>query len=59
MIYDKKNGVLLTPKTNEAITEIARLSGDLSLLKKGLNTALRIKSLFAETERLLPWSCSS
>ncbi len=49
--FDKKTGVLLTPKINEAIVEIARLSGDLAINKKGLNTTQSIKSLVAETER--------
>ncbi len=46
--FDKKTGSLLTPKINEAIIQIARLAGDLSITEKGLNTIKSTKSLFAE-----------
>ena len=36
LVYDKKNGVLRTEILNEAIVSIARLSGDLAKMKKGL-----------------------
>ncbi len=48
LTFNKKNGVLLTPKINEAICEIARLSGDSHITKKGLNTLKCVKSLDAE-----------
>lgn len=45
--FDKKKGVLLTPKINLAITEIARISGDLAINEKGLDMQKQIKSLVA------------
>lgn len=48
LAFDKRTGVLLTFKMNEAIAQIARISGDLAIMKKGLNTNESIKSLFAE-----------
>ncbi len=52
--FNKKTGALLTPKINQEIVEIARLSGDLAINKKGLNTPQSAKSLVAEKEGFEP-----
>ncbi len=52
--FDKKNGVLLTPKINSAIVEIARLSGDSAINEKGFNVTKYIKSLVAVREGFEP-----
>ncbi len=36
MSYNRKTDTVLTPKVNEAIMEIARYTGDLSITKKGI-----------------------
>lgn len=54
LTFNKKNGALLTPKINEAICEIARLSGDSHITKKGLNTLKCVKSLDAVKEGFEP-----
>ena len=46
--YDKKKQAFRTIKINDAIYQIARLSGDLAIITKGLNTKKNVKSLFAE-----------
>lgn len=46
--YDKKKQAFRTTKTNEAFSQIARLSGDLAKMTKGLNTSKSVKSLLAE-----------
>jgi len=48
MTFDKKTGVLLTLKTNEAIIQTARVSGDLAINEKGLDVKNNVKSLTAE-----------
>lgn len=52
--FDKKKGVLLTPKINSAIVQIARLSGDLAINEKGLSIIKNTKSLIAEKEGFEP-----
>lgn len=47
IVYDKKTGAFRTPEINSAIADFARLSGDLSLMKKGLSTSKSKKSLSA------------
>lgn len=54
IIYDKKTDTVLTPKINEAIIEIARYTGDSSIMKEGLNVSSYIKSLFAVKEGFEP-----
>lgn len=51
LAYDKEKGVFRTDNPNFINAAIARLSGDLSLMKKGLIHFLLGKSLSAETER--------
>jgi site-specific DNA recombinase len=48
LVYDKKKGAFRTPELNYIIAEIARLSGDLALMKKGLSSLCKPKSLSAE-----------
>jgi site-specific DNA recombinase len=52
--YDKKNQSFRTPKTNEAFEQIARLSGDLCKMTKGLKHPFDVKSLLAEREGFEP-----
>ncbi len=54
LAYDKKIGAFLTPKPNAVISEIARVSGDLSIKEKGLKTPKSNKSLLAEKEGFEP-----
>lgn len=46
--YDKKKQTFRTIKTNDALFQIAQLSGDLAIMTKGLNTKKSVKSLLAE-----------
>jgi site-specific DNA recombinase len=48
LVYDKKNEVFRTPDINFIIAEIARHTGDLAKMKKGLAPFLSCKSLSAE-----------
>ena len=48
LVYDKKNGVFRTPELNLIIAEIARHTGDLAKITKGLTPFLSDKSLLAE-----------
>lgn len=52
--YDKRNQIFRTTKTNEVFSQIARLSGDLEKMKKGLNSKKSVKSLLAEREGFEP-----
>jgi site-specific DNA recombinase len=48
LVYDKENGVFRTPELNFIIAEIARHTGDLAKIKKGLSSFFQAKSLSAE-----------
>lgn len=48
--YDKKNGTFRTSEINFIIAQIARHTGDLALIKKGLSSLFEPKSLSAEKE---------
>lgn len=50
LAYDKKKRSFRTGKINEAILQIARLSGVLCKIKKGLRISKNPKSLLAERE---------
>ena len=54
LVYDKKNEVFRTPDINFIIAEIARHTGDLAKMKKGLTPFLSSKSLSAEREGFEP-----
>ncbi len=54
LAYDKKLQAFRTGKVNEAIVEIARLSGDLSKMTKGLKVPKNSKSLLAVREGFEP-----
>lgn len=47
LAYDKKKQAFRTIKINEALSQIARLSGDLAKMTKGLNSRKSVKSLLA------------
>ena len=47
LVYDKKNGAFRTPELNEIIAEIARVSGDFAIIKKGLSSLYKTKPLCA------------
>jgi site-specific DNA recombinase len=48
LVYDKKNGVFRTPEINFIFAQIARVTGDLAKMKKGLCYSFSQKSLSAE-----------
>ncbi len=52
--YDKKIQAFRTAKKNEAFSQIARLSGNLDEMTKGLNINENVKSLLAEREGFEP-----
>ncbi len=52
--YDKKKQAFRTIKINDPIFQIARLSGDFAIIKKGLSSLFEPKSLFAEKEGFEP-----
>ena len=54
LVYDKKNGVFRTPELNLIIAEIARHTGDLAKITKGLTPFLIDKSLLAVRTGLEP-----
>ena len=49
LVYDKKNGAFRTSEINFIIAQIARHTGDLTLIKKGLSSLFEPKSLSAES----------
>ncbi|MCW3072016.1 MAG: recombinase family protein [Segetibacter sp.] len=49
LVYDKKNGAFRTSEINFIIAQIARHTGDLALIKKGLSSLFEPKSLSAES----------
>lgn len=59
LVYDKKNEVFRTPDINFIIAEIARHTGDLAKMKKGLAPFLSCKSLSAVRTGLFITSKSS
>lgn len=50
MLFDKETGAFRTPEINYSIAEIARNSGDFAIIKKGLSSLFKTKSLCAEKE---------
>ena len=54
LVYDKKNGAFRTSEINFIIAQIARHTGDLAIIKKGLSSLFESKSLSAETEGFEP-----
>jgi site-specific DNA recombinase len=54
LVYDKENGVFRTPELNFIIAEIARHTGDLAKIKKGLSSFFVAKSPSAEKEGFEP-----
>lgn len=52
LVSDKKNGAFRTFEINFIIAQIARHTGDLALIKKGLSSLFESKSFSAEIEGL-------
>lgn len=54
LVYDKKTGAFRTSEINFIIAQIARHTGDLALMKKGLSSLFEPKSHSAEKEGFEP-----
>jgi len=48
LVYDKKNGAFRTSEINFIIAQIALHTGDFAIIKKGLSSFFKPKSLSAE-----------